>query len=167
MCIHFHTPITRGYWERYVKRRPFFSPFLFSASRMTRSFDNYTCECDVRSLGSYNTKCVAPCAWNTVMAELLLCEGRCSGPCRCSETAEWALPSLHSNCCSCPSSCLPSSFCFPCMLDGPHRREQEEKPSEPGIQCEMEMLWDCLLPGKTFHFLSSFFSHLGFQEKDL
>jgi len=32
-------------------------------------------------------KCLAPCAWNTVMAELLLCEGRCSGPCSCSETA--------------------------------------------------------------------------------
>lgn len=64
---------------------------------------------------------------------------------------------LQSNCCSCPSSCLPNSFCFPCMLDGPHRREQEEKPSELGIQCEMEMLWDCLLPGKnssTFSLLS-------------
>ena len=31
-------------------------------------------------------KCLASCAWDTVMAELLLCEGRCSGPCRCSET---------------------------------------------------------------------------------
>ena len=27
--------------------------------------------------------------------------------------------------------------------------EQEEKPSELGIQCEMELLWNCLLPGKT------------------
>ena len=63
---------------------------------------------------------------------------------------------LHSNCCSCPSSYLPNSFCFPCMPDWPPRREQEEKPSELGIQCEIEMLWDCLLPGKT----SSIFSLL-------
>ena len=47
-----------------------------------------------------------------------------------------------------PIACLSNSLYFLCILDLPHRREQEEKPSELGTQCEMEMLWDCLLPGK-------------------
>ena len=116
---------------------------------MTRSFDNYTCERDVRSLGSYNTQVSGIMCMGHSDGWAVALWGQVLWTLQVQWDSEWALV-LGSTLIAAlvPPLVFPVPSAFHACWTG-LIAEQEEKPSELGIQCEMELLWNCLLPGKT------------------
>lgn len=134
----------------------FLSLVFFQPSRMAESFDNHTCKHNTKSLGRCSS------FWHHVEGHGWAVPPWGQGLWhQAGAVRQWALGSwLHSNCCSCLSSCFSNPFYFRRMLEWPHHGEQEEEPSELVIKCEMLMLWACLLPEKnSATLLSSSSSH--------